>query len=1025
MARGRGAPHGAWAAWRQLISAFVWLVVCSGTAWAQSNAGGFIYGMGAPSRSVVAIGAETGLKIEAPVSEDGRFRMNNVPPGGYEVMLPDGSQRANVKVTLGQGTSVVFVPGDVPMLLDTVTVSGAQVAPIDVTVTEASFNIGEAQFDVMPVARNITAVALLSPGAVQGDDGFGNVPTFGGSSVSENQYYLNGFNISDLRTRLGPSTVPFEFFSEMQVKTGGYSVEFGRSTGGVVNTLSKRGTNQWTSGGSIFFEHGSWEEQKKNLRNPNPATQDDVVYSRYYGLDQTQETHINLFAGGPILKNKLFVYAMLDLRNKQDDGVRKETSYYRNFEKGRFYDSRTESDPFGAIKLDWAIAPGHNFEYTGFSDKSDRKISRFNFDRATVSPGAALGDVMVNLGGNTNIFRYTGDLLSDLSMSVLYGRLTRDSSVIPSATDCPSVTDQRSGSGVPLGCFQANSSLDTDERKAYRVDFQWDAGDFGAFGRHALRFGADREDNSSFSATAMSGDAAYTVYTVEEGNGIGTSGIAAPATGDYVVKTLFSNSGNLSEELTAYYVEDTWGINDVLTATIGLRKESFRNLNTNDKTFLDLDGGIAPRLGIAWDVGGYSRMQLYANYGRYYIPVGTQSSVRNGTGEYYVREAYEWDGTFSDDKTETPGLGAFVGQRVTSDGDVPDPRQIVSASVKPSYQDEYSLGFRSELPASWFGDRAVGGIRYTYRELGDALEDIAIDKGLNALFNDSDNANLQDCDSDGNVDNFACGYDFYFITNPGSDVVAFIPTDAETGKFDAHGSGELKPVSVSNDLMGYKKPKREYHAVELSYERVLADRWTLQGSYTWSQSFGNYEGFSNSTIEQEDVAITQDFDQPGFGDGAYGFLPNDRRHSFKLFGSYDLTHELQLGGSFLMQSGRPYSALGYYYDLSQPEAGYANYTYYTTHPDYSADGSSVLVPRGKAGRTPTIWNLDLSLRYVPAVFEKRLKLGLDLFNVFNNDAATELFEGSETTTGAVQPLFRTAVNRQSPRSLQARLEFSF
>ena len=86
--------------------------------------------------------------------------------------------------------------------------------------------------------RDPLAVALLAPGLVKGE--FGGV-SFGGSSVAENSVYINGLNVTDFYNRVGFSSVPFSFYKEFQVKTGGYSVEFGRTTGGVINAVTQIG----------------------------------------------------------------------------------------------------------------------------------------------------------------------------------------------------------------------------------------------------------------------------------------------------------------------------------------------------------------------------------------------------------------------------------------------------------------------------------------------------------------------------------------------------------------------------------------------------------------------------------------------------------------------------------------------------------------------------------------------------------------------------------------------------------------
>ncbi|KAG0922800.1 hypothetical protein G6F31_019762 [Rhizopus arrhizus] len=97
---------------------------------------------------------------------------------------------------------------------------------VDVKSTESATNITREELSRLPVDRDITAVALLAPGAVKGKGSLGGQGiSFGGSSVAENTVYINGLNVTDFYNRVGFSSVPFSFYQEFQVKTGGYSVE--------------------------------------------------------------------------------------------------------------------------------------------------------------------------------------------------------------------------------------------------------------------------------------------------------------------------------------------------------------------------------------------------------------------------------------------------------------------------------------------------------------------------------------------------------------------------------------------------------------------------------------------------------------------------------------------------------------------------------------------------------------------------------------------------------------------------------
>src|SRR5690606_5354151 len=124
-----------------------------------------------------------------------------------------------IRVNVGVASNVDFSSG--ATTLGTVTVVGSNVVnPIDVSSVESTTILTAEQINQIPVARNTTAVALLAPGTVRGDAAFGNLASFGGASVAENQYYINGFNVTNTFRNLNFGAIPFEGVAEQQVKTG-------------------------------------------------------------------------------------------------------------------------------------------------------------------------------------------------------------------------------------------------------------------------------------------------------------------------------------------------------------------------------------------------------------------------------------------------------------------------------------------------------------------------------------------------------------------------------------------------------------------------------------------------------------------------------------------------------------------------------------------------------------------------------------------------------------------------------------
>src|SRR5688572_17364055 len=246
------------------------------TVQAQSNTAGAVFGQASAGDTVLVENPATGFKRSISVGSDGQYRASALPTGSYRITLQraDGtsSVRENVTVNVGTGTSVNFAaaPAGGATNLETIQVTAALVNPIDVSSVESTTILTAEQIAKIPVPRDVTSVALLAPGTVKGDAAFGNLASFGGASVAENAYFVNGFNITNSFRNLNFSAVPFEAVAEQQIKTGGYGAEFGRSLGGVVNQITKRGTNEFHAGGNIFWSPENLREDVNDTYLANP-----------------------------------------------------------------------------------------------------------------------------------------------------------------------------------------------------------------------------------------------------------------------------------------------------------------------------------------------------------------------------------------------------------------------------------------------------------------------------------------------------------------------------------------------------------------------------------------------------------------------------------------------------------------------------------------------------------------------------------------------------------------------------------
>lgn len=942
----------------------------SGPTLVAQQTAGSIYGKVSAGTAVTAVSADTGFTRSATASGDGSYRIGSLPPGDYKVSYTENGQAVTKDVTVSIGSNTLVGSGEV-LELEKLTIGGSNVNPIDFGSAESITIFNEKQIDLLPVARSTTAVALLAPGTTLGDSAFGNLASFGGASVAENAYFVNGMNITNFRNGLGGATVPFEFYKEFEVKTGGYSAEFGRSTGGVINSSTKSGSNEYHAGFNVYFEADAGRENTPDVYlNGNTAT--PYVYN---SADYRQDLTANVYASGPLWKNKLFFYGLYQTRDfKREDVI----------SSGSRFTTTTSDDPFWGVKLDFYPINNHHLEFTMFSDEETIIGRDVDYDFATKTiKGTNPSDSFTYSGGDTKIARYTGTFFEKLTLSAMWGESVQNRTALSGDDLKPAVYDGRSGSllyvqGNPAILYE-DAAIDT--REAKRLDAEYS---FELFGTHRLRAGYDIEDNVSTSLAQYSGGVYYRYYAIP-GSGL-INGVAVPTPNVGAVRVRkYKNEGSFQVKSDAWYVEDNWSLmNDRLNLRIGLRNETFENLNGKGEQFIKVEGQKAPRFAASYDLRGDKKTKLFVNYGRYHLPVASNTNVRLAGGEFFTQEWYALTAV----NNNLPTLGTKLGATtVFSNGEVPDTRTIVDLDIKPMYQDEWIAGFQHTLSK----DLTVK-MAFTTRQInGTAIDDMIVDHALTYW-----------AQKNGFGGYSAAGNNHYVLGNPGRSIRTFWDFN-EDGDISAN-----EEAILTREMLGYPSAKRQYYAVELAVEKVWNGKWNAQLSYTWAQSFGNYEGWVLSDNGQDDAGITILFDTPDLTRNSDGYLANDRRHQFKAFGSYALTNEITLGANLLLASGRPKNKFGNYPDRVVG-AAYG--------PDY------FIGSRGAAGTMPWQFNANLSMIYRPKWGKDRVTMGIDVFNVLNSRAVLETAETYENSAGGLEPTYGLANSWQRPRYF--RLSFGY
>ncbi|MET1254410.1 TonB-dependent receptor [Aliikangiella maris] len=975
---------------------------------ASSNNTGSIYGEAETGISITYKSKATGAKRTVVVGKDGRFNFKDVPPGRYVVTTSDGKTR-EIIVKIGTGSAVDFMDSQE----NVVRVVGTRVSSIDMSSSESTMVFTDEQISLLPVARNLVDVAMLTPGTVQGDDDFGNLPSFGGASVAENGYYIDGFDVTNIRTFLNYANLPFDAISQTQVKSGGYGAEFGRSLGGVTNIVTKSGSNEWEVSAAVYYTPDSLRADRKDVVDKGSI---NGAFSVYDSDDYNSRLAYNVSIGGPIIQDELFIFANIEGRKNTNDWYYTSTSTHQEI-----------TSPNALIKLDWFVTDNHQLSMTYIQNKTDEEKTDYKNPVGEINTGIhgeEIASYTEENGGDIKIINYIGHLTDDFSVKVMYGELSNKEDnenprVFPGG-ECPLAWDTSGDltwtDRVYIGCWnQSNDFItdpnfrsDGDERTALKFDFDWTIGD------HTIRFGYDSQEFISYSpGVTYSGERYYRYISGNDANGGVVNGVDV-GVGTLTVRerTYATQSGNFKVDNTAFYIEDSWMFNDDLMLYLGIRNETFTNYAANNEVFVEADDLIAPRLGFSWDLMGDGTQKLFASVGRYFIPIASNTNIRATRTETYTQKYFYTDG-FDVATGEPIGLGAQFGSEII-DIQVPDPRVIAVSDLEPMHQDELIIGYQRELGENW-----TGGAKLIYKTVRDGMDDFCAHDGFYNWAQDNGFTNFYPGTMSGCL-----------IVNPGKDLSLFI---------DLEHDGNLTHVTVPNEYFQLPEYKRTYKGLEFTAERTFNDDFFVNVSYLLSYSKGNVEGYVNSTLGQEDAGATQDFDHYRYQEGSDGYLPNDRRHQFKAYGAYKLTDEVTLTGRISASSGSPTSCNGYIPlegligEPGTEHAGdtsfdYANFQRYSASSFYCKDenGVSQLSKRGAYGETDWLYTLDMGINYRPEAVEG-LTLQVDVFNPFNFDTVTEVNQQKDLArdNNEVNPNFLSPTGFQAPRRVDFTIRYQF
>ncbi|HXO99573.1 MAG TPA: TonB-dependent receptor [Luteibacter sp.] len=959
----------------------------SGVAFGQSTTGRITGTAPIAAGETVMIEGSNGLTREVTVDERGRYAVESLPLATYKVSLKSNGNvvdsRDNITLRVGAATEVSFAAtaAQGPQELDQVTVTANGLPKIDVATVASSTVITSADMARLPLARTAEAVALLAPGASPGNRSFkgafgGTLVSFAGSSVSENAYYINGMNTTDPLSGFGGITLPYGAVDQQEILSGGYSAMYGRSDGGVISQVGKRGTNEWHFGAQVLWEPDFTRADARNLTyghdNPHPP---GTLWQRNDENDNWTTT-VSAYAGGPLIKDKLYVFTAVEMARSKGNTVG---------DVNHSYDTKyTYKDPKWYGKLDWNINDNNILELTGVNQTHRSNGNKYAYDYDTDTVGDYAGtDYTYKTKAMVYVAKFTSYITDDLTLTGTYGKSKLTYYNEPPNTGVtgpfignPNLQNPALNGGSQITNGQTLDTVDNPDHESTNRNLRLDLN--YKIGTHSITAGIDNQDSHDIDdGTTIGGDGYELWYglgdpklDISDSPFVDKPGnYPGGETGYYGYIRHYNTLASVRVKQRAQYIMDDWQVTDRVLLSLGLRNDQFTNYNPAGQPYLKLTTPQwAPRLGASWDVHGDSSLKVYANAGRYFLSMPASVALRTSAGSLATNQYFTYTGIDANGlPTGMTFIKSATGGAVSPNGEYgqpPDPKTVSAKNIKSEYQDEFIAGMDQQLNANW-----VWGAKATVRKLRNALDDVcdngAITRAAIAQGADINAVTVGSC----------------YLSNPGR---------ANVYQLAKQGGG-YDNVTVTNADFGFPHLKRNYYGLDLYLSHPFDGKWSGKIDYLFSRSYGNTEGQVRSDTNQGSVAATRDWDYATLMTYANGYLANDRKHVVKLYGSYQINPEWMVSANLTIQSGLPRSCLGRYGADESDPSGYGSY-YHFCFGQPSAYGAK--------GREPWEELVDLNLEYRPVWADRKLAFNVSVFNLLNQQRS----ESSNPVSGSTNSI---------------------
>ncbi len=949
---------------------------------AQENTGS-IQGLVKDSSGAVVPGAKVSLSgpalvrsLDATTDSQGGYIFPKVPAGTYTVTVAQSNfktvKNEEIKVVLGFASNidVVLTAGNISEAV-TITAAGDT---IDVTSSKAATNITQEFVDKTPRGRQFHSLLVVAPGVraepKSGSFGVGGFQ-INGASGSENTFIVDGVDVSDVRRGALRSndSLPFEFVKEVQVKTAGFEAEYTGTMGGVVNVVSRSGSNEF---------HGDvWTQMNGAALNSRPRglwrrTTADVTKNEFFRAkeDEYRTFFPGFTLGGPIIKERLnfFTGYTVDLNRTE----------------------RTTAFAAGTRTTTQRIVSHRGVARVDYAPTQKLQINTSYFWNPVKQVGALIGNDP-SVTAPTTDFSTRGGFVpaSNYTASAVYTVTPR--LILEARYGYKYLNDKNLNYGlpaVPFYTWDASTALNTDPTKppsivetgkltqaqynAIPVAFRQGSGYTNTAStlgvvkdittRHNVYlnaihltnwFGQRHSFKGGYALNRLNNDVlsnytqgAFRIFWGESFNRPPLIQNVKGTYGHYIWRDGVRLNAQVSSRNQGYYVQDSWQVLKNLTINAGIRleneflppytKEGVGGAKVANPISFGWGDKVAPLIGGAWDVRGDGKWKISASYGQYFDLMKYELARGSFGGDYWHDHVYLLNDPDISKLTLANTAALAMGTpkvidinhrtvQINAQGQLDG----IDTDIKPMSSRQYSLALDHEIKPGM-----VFNVRYTRSRLVRGIEDIGV------------------------LD--AAGSEVYTIGNPG-----FGSTDAT--KVTTPSGVPLTPKAVRNfDGVEFRLDGR--------FSEGLLRRFNYNVSYTYSRLYGNWGGLANSDENgRSDPNVSRAFDLSpanfdSKGQNVFGLLATDRPHTAKFFINYS----------------QPWSSGETLFSINQLA--------YSGTPLSSTVGFNVPVffnGRGDLGRTPAFLQTDLLISHTINLGERvKMKFDANFTNLLNQASVT-------------------------------------